>query len=555
MGGWLRPPSPDSDKYKKDLLTDDSLDISQREDLEKELGLNSPLDENIKTLELMVGPSEDFVIRRIRVGKSQVRAAVIHLEELSDSNKVERLVKNLCFDLLETEQITASGADDLFESIQQRLLSLGHTKEGRKFIEVWDSLAGGYAAVFFDGVDRALLCNTQGFEKRAVEEPASETVIRGPRSGFIESIGANISLLRRFIKSPNLWFESYTLGSLTRTKVAMAYIKGLASEELIKEVRQRVSRIDIDGILESGHIEEFIEDEHKCPFPLIFRTERPDRVAANLLEGRVAIVVDNTPFVLVVPMDYHMLLQAPDDYYEKVPIGSFLRVIRLVGFWVSILLPGVYVATVNFHNEIFPTSLILKIASTREGVPFPVAFEVFIMEFVFELLREAGIRLPRVIGPAISIVGALVLGEAAIQAGLVSPAVVIVVALTAISSFTTPTFSLGIAARLIRFVFIILGSVFGLFGIQFGFLYLIISLASYRSFGYPYMLSAAPMIVEDWKDLYLRTWFWDRIKRPKLTGAREPVRARPGQKPGPGRAPEQSGQKKVVDAKAGKKKK
>jgi len=538
MKNWLRNHLKRKTFPKKPLLSDDRLDISQREALEKELVLKSSLEDNLSILKSIAGPSPDFSVRNIKVGREQMKTAILHLDELSDSRKVERLIHSLCFDLLLTEA-SMTEKKNICTFFMERLLSVGTIRESRKISEIWDALASGYTTILFEGIDKALLCNTQGFEKRAIEEPPSETVIRGPREGFIDSIGTNISLLRRKVKTPNLWFEQYTLGSLTHTRVAIVYIKGLASEELIQEVRQRVSRIDTDGIMESGYIEEFIEDQPFTVFPLVFRTERPDRVAASLKEGRIAIITDGTPFVLIVPMDNHMLLQAPDDYYEKVPIGSFLRLVRLFAFWISILLPGTYVAVITFHHELIPTQLLLKIASSREGVPFPVVVEVFIMELVFEFLREAGIRLPRAIGPAISIVGALVLGDAAVRAGIVSPIVVMVVSFTAIASFTTPAFSLGIAARLLRFAFIILGGILGLFGIQFGFLALLAHMVSLRSFGLPYMLSAAPMVLSNWKDLYIRTWHWSSIKRPTLTGYREPVRMKQGQMPRPEIEPEE----------------
>jgi spore germination protein KA len=339
--------------------------------------------------------------------------------------------------------------------------------------------------------------------------------------------------LRKRIKTPNLWLEEYILGSLSRTKVGIIYIKGLASEELVQEVRQRVSRIKIDAIIGSGYIEDFIEDNPFSIFPLLFQTERPDRVAGCLLEGRVAIITENTSFVLVAPMDFTMLLQAPDDYYEKMYIGSFLRILRYFAFGISVFLPGVYVAVIVFHNELLQAQLLLRIAAAKEGVPFPVVAEVFLMEILFELLREAGIRLPRAIGPAISIVGALVLGDAAIRAGLVSPPVVIIVSLTAIASFTVPNFAFGIAARLLRFIFIFLGGAFGLFGIQFGGLLILSYMSSVRSFGYPFLAPVAPLIIQSFKDLAFRAWRWRMISRPLLLGVREPVRQPGDQQPRP----------------------
>jgi spore germination protein KA len=364
-------------------------------------------------------------------------------------------------------------------------------------------------------------------------EPESETTIRGSRDGFVENLRVNTSLIRRRIRSPNLWIESMNIGSLTKTEVAYAYMKGLVGEEILEELRSRLERIDIDSVFESGVIEEFIEDQPYSFFPTVFRTERPDIIAAGIVEGRVAIFTSGTPFVLMVPADFPMFLHAPDDYNEIFPIGTFLRILRFGAFVLSIFLPGLYVSVINFHPELIPTSLLLTIQRTREGVPFPVIAEILIMEFAFEFLREAGLRLPKAIGPAISIVGALILGEAAIRAGIVSPGVVIIVAFTAITSFSAPTFSIAISARILRFLMTILGGAFGLLGIQLGLLVLLINMVSLRSFGYPYMAPFGPFIWQDMKDNIIRAFWWQHDLRPRLLGFREPRRQRPGQKPRP----------------------
>lgn len=529
---FLRGRKPN--KGKPELkLEDDKLDIGEREAIQRGLTLKASLDENVKTLRLIAGPSSDVIIRELKVGQSQVKAAVIHIETLSETALVEGFIGTLSVDPFQTP-IGEAGKQEIFYEFRDRLLQSAEAREVETISDMWDGLVGGNTVVIFDGTPKALVCATQATVRRAIEEPPAETVIRGPREGFVESIQINTALIRKRIKTPNLWVEDFVLGHLTRTDIGIMYIKGLASEELISEVRQRVSGIEIDGIIESGDIEDMIEDSPFSVFPVVFRTERVDRVVSMLLEGRVCIITDGTPFVMVVPMNLPMLLQAPDDYYEKVPVGTFLRILRFVAFAASIILPGTYVGVITFHHELIPTELLLRLTAAKEGVPFPVVVEVFIMELVFEFLREAGIRLPRAIGPAVTIVGALVLGDAAIRAGLVSAPVVIVVSLTAIASFTVPTFSFGIAARLIRFIFIILGGILGLFGIQFGLLVLLVLLSSLRSFGYPFLSPIAPLVISDWKDLYVRTWRWDEVTRPKLEGGREPIRQRKGQMPRPG---------------------
>jgi len=355
----------------------------------------------------------------------------------------------------------------------------------------------------------------------------------------VENLQVNTSLIRLRLPIPQLWIETMTLGRLSRTQIALLYLKGLARDKLIREVRSRLQQIDIDGVLGTGYIEDFIKDSPFSPFPIAFRTERPDKVTGALLEGRVAIMVGGSPFALIVPTELPMFMQAPDDYFEPLPIGAFIRLLRYAALIVSLILPGIYVGVVTFHPELLPTTLFLRIISYREGVPFPVVFEMLLLELIFELLREAGLRLPPAIGSAISIVGALILGDAAIRAGLVSPGVVIIVALTAIAGFTTPSYSLSIAFRLLRFTYTILGATFGLFGVQFALLLTIIHLCSLRTVGMPYLSPLAPLILSDLKDSIITFWWWGMRTRPKLIGGREPLRQPLGQKPVPGQDPEE----------------
>lgn len=519
-------------------LSNDRLDISEREHLIQHTKLGRSLEANLEVIEKMVGPSQDVAIRRLRIGNQKVPVAVISIKEFSGSQPVEDLIEVLTINLVEGP-LGDAPAHKLPEVIEDRLLQSRRVRLADTLDALWRLLINGFTAILMEGHDEAIGCSTEGVAYRAIEEPPTEPAIRGPRDGFVESLEVNVSLVRRRLRTPNLWIESFTVGSLTRTRVGIAYIKGLAHEELVDEVRQRVSRIDIDGMIASGQLEEYVEDHPLSPFPVVYRTERPDRVTAMLLEGRVAILIDGSPFVLCAPVQFSMLLRAPDDYYEKTAASAFLGTLRYFSFWASMLIPGMYVSALTFHHELIPTELLFKIVASREGVPFPIVVEVMVMELVFEILREAGLRLPRAIGSAVTIVGALVLGDAAINAGLVSPSVVIVVALTAIASFTTPNFSFSLAARLIRFAFIVLGGVFGLFGIQFGFLLTVLLLTSMRSFGYPYFAPMGPLILSEFRDVFARVWWWQMTRRPWAVGSREPVRQRPGQMPKPALEPEE----------------
>lgn len=509
-------------------------DISMREVQAREAKLGKDLEKNLQLLERHAGSSYDLAVRRFKAG-DKAPAALVRLDGLTEAKVVEEILRTLMVDsrlLKEPERAGQIAAVALEE-----LLTTSEVREADNISALFAGLAAGKAALLFNGYPKALLCDAKGFMIRAITEPDAEKSLRGPREGFVESLRINTSLIRRRIRIPQLWMESLTLGELTKTEVVFAYIKGLAREKLVREVRDRLRRIKIDSVLESGYVEEFIADTKFTLFPLNLRTERPDKVAAGLLEGRVAIFVDGTPQVLIAPVELPMLMQAPDDYYEPLPIGSLIRLLRYISLLISLLLPGFYVAVINFHQELLPTALLLRITASREGVPFPVIVEVLLLDSLFEILREAGVRLPAAIGPAISIVGALILGDAAIRAGLVSPAVVIIIALTAIASFTAPAFSLGISFRILRFVYTILGAVFGLFGVQFIILLTAVHLCSLRSFGSPYLNPLAPLIWQDMKDNLVRTWWWGMRGRPKLLGSREPQRTPPGQTPYGGKDP------------------
>lgn len=370
--------------------------------------------------------------------------------------------------------------------------------------------------LFLEGYQTCIVASTRGWRDRAVSEPQSQTVVRGPRDSFTETLRTNTALIRRRIKSPKLWIESQQIGEFTKTDIALVYIDGIADEQVIQEVKERLSKIDIDGILESGYIEELIQDEDYTPFPTMHNTERPDSVAAGLLEGRIAILVDGTPFVLMVPALFIQFFQAAEDYYQRADISTLIRLMRYMAFFLALLTPSAYIALTTFHQEMLPFALLISIAAQREGVPFPAIIEAFIMEITFEILREAGVRLPRAVGSAISIVGALVLGEAAVQAGLVSPAMVIVVSITAISNFVSPVYDMAIAVRMLRFILMVLAATFGLFGIILGLILMILHLCSLRSFGVPYMTPMAPFVKRDQKDVLIRRSIKKMKTRPKL---------------------------------------
>jgi spore germination protein KA len=510
-------------------------DISVLQDKAAKEKLGKSLEANLQKIKERGGFSYDISLRRFTAG--DLPGALVYLDGLIDRRSAEEIIRTL---IIESEKlkITLKKGRGL-EIAREKLLTTDETSQVDNIADLFTGISRGGAALFLDGSPGALICDTRNPRIRAVSEPENETTLRGARDGFIENLRVNTSLIRQRLPIPQLWIETITLGRLSRTEVALLYIKGLARDKLVREVRSRLQQIDLDAVLGTGYIEHYIEDNPYTLFPQAYRTERPDKVTASLLEGRVAIMANGTPFALIVPTELPMFMQAPDEYFEPLPFGIFIRLLRYAALIISLVLPGIYVGVVTFHPELLPTSLFLRIISSREGVPFPVLAEMLILELIFEMLREAGLRLPPAIGPAISIVGALILGDAAIRAGLVSPGVVIVVALTAIAGFTTPAFSLSVAFRLIRFAFTIFGATFGLFGLQFALLLTLVHLCSLRTFGVPYLSPLAPLILSDLKDSFIAFWWWGMRTRPKLIGGREPLRQPSGQKPAPGQDPEE----------------
>ena len=349
---------------------------------------------------------------------------------------------------------------------------------------------------------------------RQVSEPTSQTVIRGPKDSFVESLSTNQSLIRRRIRNKNLYFEEFIIGHETKTKINLVYVKGIANEEIIEEIRTRLNKINVSAIFESANIEELIADKTFTVFPLALNTERPDTVAGNIMEGKIGIIVDGTPFVLLLPTVFTDFFVSSEDYYHNFFVSSFIRILRYISFMIVLLTPAAYVGLLTYDQEMLPTNLLISIAAQREGVPFPAVVEVFIMEFTFEILREAGIRMPRAVGQTVSIVGALVVGQAAAQAGLISNIMVIIVAITATANFVAPVYSLASATRMLRFVLIIISAFFGLYGILLGLIVMVAHLASLRSFGVPYLAPVAPFNVKDQKDQLIIFPYWSMNRRP-----------------------------------------
>ncbi|MCL9638162.1 spore germination protein [Priestia megaterium] len=485
---------------------------------------------NLNKIKQETGNSSDVVIREIKMGgNSDIKTAIVYVEGIVDNQSIQEY---LLQSMMKDDQKEEVNQHNVIDLLSEDMMTVGNVSSINNWDDLFLALMAGDTLVLVDGIGKALSASTKGGEKRSISESGTQMVVRGPKGAFIESIGTNTAMVRRIIKTPDLWTESLKVGRATKTDVAIMYIHGIANDKVVEEIRQRLHRIDIDSILESGYIEQLIEDETMTPFPTIYNTERPDVVAGNLLEGRIAIFVDGTPFVLIAPAVFMQFFQSAEDYYTRFDIATSIRLLRIFMFLISIIAPATYVAVTTFHQEMVPTTLIVAIAAQREAVPFPAFVEALVMELTFEILREAGIRLPKAIGSAVSIVGALVIGQAAVQASIVSPAMVIIVSITAIASFATPSFDMAISARLIRFLFMLGAASFGFYGIILTLLMMVVHLCSLRSFGVPYMAPFAPFIPVNMGDTVVRLPWWTLRQRPRLVSTNT-VREGTNQRPQP----------------------
>ncbi|MGG1674310.1 spore germination protein [Neobacillus sp. NRS-1170] len=473
---------------------------------EKPKYLYRSLNQNIKTIKDDLGESTDVIVRNIKIGKNEdIELAILFIEGLVDTKSVHNFVlESLMLESKGTDLESQISANGILERIKNSILTVSDIKEIIDFDLLYDRILSAHIIILVNGFTQGFAIGLQGFEKRSITEPETEGTVRGPKEGFTESLRTNTAMIRRKIKHPQLRVESKKIGELTKTDIAIMYISGIVNEDILKELRLRLDQIKTDSILESGYIEEFIQDESYTPFPTVHHTERPDVAAAALLEGRVAVIVDGTPFVLVVPALFSQFYQTAEDYYQRADFATFTRFLRILCLFIALLAPSLYIAVTTYHQEMLPTALLYSLAAQREGVPFPAFIEALLMETTLEILREAGIRLPKSVGAAVSIVGALVIGQAAVEAGIVSAAMVIVVSMTAISSFAFPSFHMALPIRMLRFVFMLIAASLGLFGITAGIIALVLHLCRLRSFGVPYMSPFAPLLLSDQKDMLVR---------------------------------------------------
>lgn len=494
---------------------------SNENDNEKKLekaSIPKDIDRVIANLKETFKDCDDIVYREFSVGQEQqYKFAIVCIDGLSDKMLIDNFVlESLMLCARELKPNTESVRSRLFELTKNGALTTTELKESDDLDEVITGILSADTALFLDGYDKAIIIGSKMWPARGTGEPKSEGVIRGPSDGLVETLRFNTALVRRRIRDSRFKVKQKQMGVRSKTDIAVMYMDDIVNKDTLQMVFDRLEDIEIDCILESGYIEQLIEDNIFSPFPQIQSTERPDTVAGAILEGRIGIIVDNSPFALIVPTTLSSMFQSAEDYYQRWMVSSFVRIVRFIAGFLSISLPALYIAITSYNPDIIPVRFALSIAGSREGVPFPAFIEAIIMEITLEFLREAGVRLPDPLGATIGIVGGIVIGQAAVTAKIVSPVMVIIVSITAISSFIIPNYGINTGLRLIRFILMIFAAFMGLYGIMIGFTIILIHLVNLKSFGVPYLAPFVSASSRDFKDSVVRYPLETFIYRPEF---------------------------------------
>lgn len=486
-----------------------------REKIEDEIF--GDLDETINYLRDLFRDNTDVVFREFTVQNK--KCLILYIDGMANKDTINNFVMETLLNNNNENYIDLNGN-------LEKMLTVSDMKGTDSLKDIVVSVLSGETAIFIDGRIDAYIISTRFWPNRGVSEPSGESVIRGSRDGFTETIRFNTALIRRRIRDTRLKVESKTIGVRSKTDVAIVYIDDIVNKNILDDVKKKLENINIDAILDSGYIEQLIEGNKWSIFPQVQATERPEVVSSSIYEGKVCIIVDNSPFVLVTPATFSNLFQTPDDYNLRWIYSSFSRIIRFFAIIISLVLPSLYVAVTSFHTSIIPTKLAYSIASARRGIAFPPIFEAIIMEVFLAFLLEAIVRLPKAIGSTIGIVGGLIIGQAAVSAGLVSPVMIVVVALTIISGFMSPNYEVTLSIRIFRILYIIMSGIIGFYGIILGTFIFLTYLLKMDSFGIPYLSPVVNMKSKDFKDIFVKYPLYKFDDRPKYMYTQDKRRQR-----------------------------
>lgn len=496
------------------------------------------LDDNITNLKVRYNSliNSDIILREfsLTVNGKIYNSLIVSIDGMVNSEQVNNFLLRPLMEAANNNNkyktITLNGIKvkkskkiDLGTYIHNCLMPLNDVNKVDTLDKLVTAVNAGNVALLVDTLPVAFVVEVKGYKIREISSPSNEIVVRGSQEAFVENLRTNTSILRRAINNENLIIENCNVGKISKTNIAICYLKNVANSDLVNEVKYRINNLDVDFIISSGQLEQLIQDESNVAFPQLIATERSDKAALHLLEGRVAVIVNGSPYVLIMPGVFLDFLSSPEDMNLKHQYSNLLKIVRFIATFITLLLPGIYVAITNYHTELIPTELLFTIAASRNTVPFPTIVEILIMEISFELIREAGLRVPTPFGTTIGIIGALILGESAVSANLVSPILIIVVAITGLSSFTIPDFSLSFSFRIYRFLFVILGYLCGLLGIVIGVFIGLTILVSLKSFGSPYLAPYVPATNLNTSLSYFIKPIWRRESRADFLNTKRPI--------------------------------
>jgi hypothetical protein len=487
----------------------------------KAIKVSENIADNSKVIDDTFTNNIGIIKRVLTYGTNSIEFQVIYVDGMIDKYLLEEFIVN---PLVTSGNISIKKSDITSSYVKEKIFSSGRIDEFTTFDTIIYELLSGSTIIFVDGLSSSFVISNNDIKGRNIEKPDSEQIVRGAKEAFVENLYTNIILVRKRLKTPDLNVELLNIGKRSKTTIAVVYIKGIINAELPGTITEELKKIDIDGIIGSGQIEQFIQKHKWTVFPQVLATERVDRIVGSLMDGRAGIIIDGTPYSLIVPTTFSMFLTAMDDYQGRTIITTLLRMLRYAGFWLCCTISATYLALTNYNPGLIPTSLVLSITGSRVGLPFPMAFEIIFMEMALYFIQEATMRLPKTIGQSIGIVGALVIGQAVVQAGIVSPTIVVIVSISALASFTQPNYTLSLATIVIRLFFIIWSMFFGLFGVMLAAILVLIHAASLESFGIKYLSDYSPYDKETLKDTIINAPQHTKRKRPQYLNTEDTVR-------------------------------
>jgi spore germination protein KA len=467
------------------------------------------LKQNVQEIYKGLGDQNLIVVRRFYIGRTNpINAVVIYLNGLVQKESIENnALKPLMISINEKLQLAG-----ICDYLIKRYILVSNSWIESDTQNIINMIKRGKTAVLIEGTSEAILMDTTGGEYRSITEPSNETVIRGNREGFVENLEINISLLKRILKDRNLVVEEFTVGRRSQTDIAMLYIKDIADSDIVNNVRKKLSSIDVDTIMSSGVLGQYMEDYTFFTFPLSRGTEKPDIAVDNLVEGRIAIIVAGTPHIMLLPCTFLDFFQTVEDYNQRTIVANFTRLLRFLAVFIVITAPSIYLTLIKFNAELIPIKFITPIIQSRIGIALTPFLEILLMEVIVEFLREGGLRLPSKIGQTLSVVGGIIIGDTAVESKIVSPTTLFIIGITVVAAFLIPNYDMSLSIRVVRFPMLILANFLGIFGIGIGWYFIITALCSTDSFGVPYL----SFNKNDIKDTVVRAPIWMMNKRPEL---------------------------------------